>query len=167
MITCLDIRVGNLTNPREHPTADKLYIEDIDCGEEVPRQICSGLVNFIPKDKMSGLCLVVTNLKARKMQGQDSNGMVLAAMSKDGTQVELLRPPAGAVLGERVSFEGLPQGTAATPNQLNKQGKKALEAILTGGELVVNSDCEASWRGRTMVTKAGPVKASLAGATIK
>ena len=168
VITCLDIRVGNLTNPREHPTADKLYIEDIDCGEEAPRQICSGLVNFIAKDKMSGLVCVVTNLKSRKMQGQDSNGMVLAAMSKDGTKVELLRPPAGAVVGERVSFEGVAQGTAATPNQLNKQGKKALEAILTGGDFACNGDCEASWRGRTMLTKLGPVKVeSLAGAPIK
>jgi hypothetical protein len=94
--------------------------------------------------------------------------MVLAAQSKDGSQVELLRPPEGSVLGERVTFEGVGQGTAATPNQLNKQGKKALEAILNGGDLAVNGDCEASWRGRTMVTSKGPVKvASLAGAPIK
>ena len=49
-------------------------------------------------------------------------------------------PPADAPLGERISFEGIEQGTAATPNQLNKsQGKKALEGILTSGDLAVRT----------------------------
>ena len=87
----LDIRVGSISNPRVHPSADKLYVEDIDIAEDKPRQICSGLVPYIPVEGMSGLCCVVSNLKSRKMQGVDSNGMVLAAMSADGKTVELLR----------------------------------------------------------------------------
>lgn len=46
-------------------------------------------------------------------------------------------PPAGVKLGERVTFEGIVGGSAATPNQLNKQGKKALDFILTGGDFLV------------------------------
>ena len=38
LITCLDIRVGELKNVRRHPAAEKLYIEDIDIGDELPRQ---------------------------------------------------------------------------------------------------------------------------------
>lgn len=91
VISMLDIRVGSISNPRVHPSADKLYVEDIDIAEGKPRQICSGLVPYIPVEGMSGLCCVVSNLKSRKMQGVDSNGMVLAAMSADGKTVELLR----------------------------------------------------------------------------
>ena len=72
VITCLDIRVGELKNVRRHPAAEKLYVEDIDIGEETPRQVCSGLVDYIPQDQMEGPCLVVCNLKSRKMQGTDS-----------------------------------------------------------------------------------------------
>jgi len=39
LITCLDIRVGELKNVRRHPSAEKLYIEDIDIGDEIPRQV--------------------------------------------------------------------------------------------------------------------------------
>ncbi len=91
VISMLDIRVGSISNPRVHPSADKLYVEDIDIAEDKPRQICSGLVPYISVEGMSGLCCVVSNLKSRKMQGVDSNGMVLAAMSADGKTVELLR----------------------------------------------------------------------------
>lgn len=49
-------------------------------------------------------------------------------------------PPAGAKLGERIVFEGIAEGTAATPNQLNKQGKNALEFILTGGDWLVRKE---------------------------
>merc|ERR1712127_867518 len=42
-ITSLDIRVGRITKVWEHPEADKLYCEEIDLGEESPRQIASGL----------------------------------------------------------------------------------------------------------------------------
>lgn len=46
---------------------------------------------------MTGLCLVMTNLKPMKMAGFESNGMVLCT-SLDGPErkVELLRPPAGS-----------------------------------------------------------------------
>ena len=137
VITMLDIRVGEISNPRINPNSEKIYIEDINIGEEAPRQICSGLVPYIPAEGMSGLCCVVSNLKSRKIAGVDSNGMVMAAMSGDKSTVELLRPPPGSKVGERVTFEGIPEGTAATGNQLNKQGKKALEFILQGGDLAV------------------------------
>jgi tRNA-binding EMAP/Myf-like protein len=155
------------------------------------------------------LAVVVSNLKARKMQGIASAGMVMAAMSADGSAVELLRaccrllclsarwcyaevmplrsdvcpppppspfyrayllpgPPADAPVGERISFEGIEDGTPATGNQLNKQGKKALEAILSSGDLATNGACEAGWRGHAMTTTTGPVTtATLAGCKIK
>jgi tRNA-binding EMAP/Myf-like protein len=36
----------------KHPEADSLYVEQIDVGESEPRTIVSGLVNFVPLEKM-------------------------------------------------------------------------------------------------------------------
>jgi len=48
-----------------HPDADKLYCEEIDCGEEGgPRQIASGLRLHYSEEEMLGKrVLVVANLK--------------------------------------------------------------------------------------------------------
>ena len=39
----LEFKVGVITKVWVHPDADKLYCEEIDVGEEAPRQIASGL----------------------------------------------------------------------------------------------------------------------------
>ena len=46
-VELVDVRVGKVLKAYKHPEADKLYIEEIDVGEEEPRQICSGLVPFM------------------------------------------------------------------------------------------------------------------------
>ena len=47
-----------------HPNADKMYVEMIDIGEEKPRQIVSGLREFIPIEQMKdSLIVVFKNLK--------------------------------------------------------------------------------------------------------
>ena len=73
----MDLRVGRLLEVTEHPESDKLYVEKIDMGEEEPRQILSGLKLFIPMEQMTGLVVVLANLKARKLAGMESNGMVI------------------------------------------------------------------------------------------
>lgn len=64
-----------------HPEADKLFCEEIDVGEEGgPRQIASGLRDHYTLEEMQDRkVLVVCNLKAAKIVGFSSNGMVLAA----------------------------------------------------------------------------------------
>lgn len=76
----LDIRVGKIVEVSRHPDADALYVEKIDLGEETPRTIVSGLVNFIPIEEMKDrMVVVLCNLKAAKMRGVESQGMVLCA----------------------------------------------------------------------------------------
>ena len=106
---------------------------------------------------MSGLCCIVVNLKKAKMGGVESNGMVLCASPDDGTHggFELLRPPEGAVPGERVSFEGIVRCAAASPNAMAK--KKIKDLIMGTKDLKTNGASQASWRGKAMVTSAGPV----------
>ena len=35
----LDIRVGQIVSVKQHPNADSLYVEEIDLGEDKPRQV--------------------------------------------------------------------------------------------------------------------------------
>ena len=87
-VSAIDLRVGILTNVRRHENADSLYVEDIQCGEEQPRQVVSGLVKHIPIEEMEGRrVVIVANLKAGNMRGVKSHAMVLAASSSDGSKV--------------------------------------------------------------------------------
>ncbi|KAL7552162.1 hypothetical protein ACHAWF_015378 [Thalassiosira exigua] len=79
--TKIDIRVGQITKVWNHPEADKLFCEEIDVGEDSGhRQIASGLREHYTLEEMQDRkVLVVCNLKAAKIVGFSSNGMVLAA----------------------------------------------------------------------------------------
>jgi len=99
--------VGRIVNVEKHPDADALYKESIDLGEEIPRQVVSGLVKFVPIEEMQGrLVVVLKNLKAANMRGVRSEAMVICASNGDHTQVELLQPPEGSVPGDVISVEG-------------------------------------------------------------
>ena len=171
----LDIRVGKVLTCERHADADSLYVEEIDVGEETPRTICSGLVSFMPASSITGSTVaVLCNLKARKMRGISSHGMLLCASNEAHDAVELLRPPEAAAAGERIRFaggdstEGDEEEAAVprepeTPNRLAK--KKMWEALQP--HLRTDDACVASFKGRTMLTDVGPVACdSLKGASI-
>eukprot|EP00879_Flechtneria_rotunda_P016430 GHRR01017194.1.p1 GENE.GHRR01017194.1~~GHRR01017194.1.p1 ORF type:complete len:396 (+),score=148.00 GHRR01017194.1:73-1260(+) len=106
-IDMLDIRVGQIVSVQQHPNANALYLEEIDVGEEKPRQVISGLVKFVPKDKMENRRVVVCcNLKPAKMRDIMSYGMVLCSSSDSHDQVDPITPPDGVPVGERITFEG-------------------------------------------------------------
>ena len=48
------------------------------------------------------MCTVLCNLKPAKMRGIESAGMLLCGSVEDSNLVELLEPPPGAVIGERI-----------------------------------------------------------------
>jgi methionine--tRNA ligase beta chain len=74
-----------------HPDSDKLYCEEIECGESQSRSVASGLRAHHTLDEMQDrLICVVCNLKPAKLAGFVSEGMVLAAQGSDG-KVELVR----------------------------------------------------------------------------
>ena len=155
-ISKLDIRVGVIEKAWNHPDADKLYCEEIDVGEEVPRQIASGLrAHYESADDLIGKrVLVLCNLKTRKLVGFPSHGMVLCAASDDS--VQLVEPPADAVVGERMVVPGYEDGEPATENQVVK--KKMLDAIFP--DLATNDEGVACYKGIPFTTSAGPVLAT-------
>ena len=84
----LDLRVGLIKACKKHPDADKLLISEIDCGEEKPRQIVSGIASYYTPEEMVGKkVIVVTNLKPVKLRGVLSEGMLLAGSNKKDLEV--------------------------------------------------------------------------------
>lgn len=103
----LDLRIGKIVDVKKHPDADSLYVEQIDCGEEKPRTVVSGLVKFVPIEEMKDrLVVVLCNLKPAKMRGVTSEAMVMCASTPE--KVEVLTPPPGSVPGDRVTFKTYP-----------------------------------------------------------
>jgi aminoacyl tRNA synthase complex-interacting multifunctional protein 1 len=155
----LEFKVGVITNVWVHPTADKLYCEEIDVGESEPRQIASGLrPHFSLEEMMGQRLLVVSNLKAKNLVGFKSFGMVLCAKepAEDGSEkVEFVEPPADAPIGEVITFEGLPAPEPLSAAQVEK--KKIFLACVDG--LKTSDTGVALWNGHAFTTSTGPCKA--------
>ena len=148
----IDLRVGKILKAWPHPDSDHLWCEEIDVGEEKPRQIASGLRDYYPKQEEmeNRMVVVVCNLKARKLAGFSSNGMVCCGVLGEGDarQVELVEAPAGAKPGDRliahgVLGEGVELLTAAAPNKVQK--KKVFEKFAP--DFKTNADKQVVWRG--------------------
>jgi methionine--tRNA ligase beta chain len=155
-IAKLDLRVGLITKAWKHADSDKLYCETIDVGEDEPREIATGVQQHVDEAYMQNRKVVVLcNLKPAKLGGFKSCGMVLCAQSADKSTVELLEPPADAVVGERITFEGV-SGCPATANQMNK--KKLLQKVLP--DLALGEAMVGQWQGKAFMTSKGPCTAS-------
>ncbi len=91
----------------------------------------SGLVKHIALDDFIGKhVLVLTNLKPAKMRGILSEGMVLCASTADS--LEVLSPPADAVVGERLNVEG----EEGEPDDILNPKKKVWDTIRDSGVCV-------------------------------
>lgn len=101
------IVVARVNQVLEHPESDKLYITQVQTGQDQTRQIVAGLKKYIDIEQLQdSLVCVILNLKAAKLAGQLSEGMILAASSKDGTMVKPLRPSPDAQPGDAIYLEG-------------------------------------------------------------
>ncbi len=99
----IDLRIARVLEARQHPNADKLIILQIDLGTE-QRQLVAGLTGYYqPEDLVGKLIVVVKNLKPRKMRGEESQGMLLAASDEEKNQVIILTPAADIAPGAKVS----------------------------------------------------------------
>ena len=155
-ISALDIRVGRIVKAWEHETAEKLYCEEVDLGEDSgPRKIASGLRPFYKLEEMQDRrVLVLCNLKARNLVGFPSHGMVMCASNADHTAVVFAVPPEGAKIGERVTFDGI-EGEPEPENKVAK--KKMFEKIAP--DLKTDKDGNVVWKGKMSSTSAGPCRA--------
>lgn len=145
----LDIRVGRIVDVSRHPDADGLYVEKIDLGEEEPRTVVSGLVNFVPIEEMQNRDVVVLcNLKPAKMRGIESKGMVLCASVDEPKQVEPLSVPEGSKAGDRIVVEGYETGE---PDDVLNPKKKVWDKLQV--DLKTNDSLLAVWQGNKLISK--------------
>jgi methionyl-tRNA synthetase len=96
----LEIRVGTVANCEEKEGSEKLLRLTVDFGEHGTRNILSGIKKWYkPADLVGKQFVFVFNLAPRKMMGEESQGMILAA---EGKKPQPLKPkskvPAGALI---------------------------------------------------------------------
>jgi len=127
----LDVRVGTVLSAEIHPSADTLFVEKIDVGEDEPRTIVSGLRHFYTLEEFVGKqLLVICNLPPKKTRDIMSYGMVYCASNKEHTQVVLLPVPVGSEPGDKVYCEGF-EGPPEEGNLNAKRYKRVSDKFLT------------------------------------
>jgi len=99
----IEIKIGHILNAENIEGSEKLLKLSVDFGEEIPRQVLSGIAkHFInPQDLVGKKCAFATNLEPRTMMGLESQGMILAVSGeRDGSFFSLLETntdvPAGS-----------------------------------------------------------------------
>jgi len=149
----LDIRVGKVLTARFHPEADRLFIEEIDVGEDQPRTIVSGLREHYTLEKFVGRkLLAVCNMKPSKLVKVESSGMVLCAKNPDTKVVELLDVPDECKVGDRVLPKGVP-GTWAPIKPEKVKKNKVWESVAE--QLRTDEKGVACFAGVPLTTKSG------------
>ena len=165
----MDLRVAKIVKIERHPKADKLYIETIETvtpeGLNEERVIVSGLVPFYKEEELLGKKIILAyNLKAAKLRGVESRGMLLAADDKLGPpdaegnatpRVEVL-DAGDAPLGARVSIEGIETpDSSALPAEIDIETFFSIpmgvngNTVLSGGKALMLD-------GKTIKTKIIP-----------
>lgn len=87
----VEIKLGQIISAEKLDGSDKLLKLSVDFGEEVPRQVLSGIAKYVTSEEIIGKQFpFVTNLAPRKMMGLESQAMILAASS--GDTLALLNP---------------------------------------------------------------------------
>lgn len=99
----VELKVAEIKEVSKVEGADKLLKFRLDAGDEVDRQILSGIAQWYPnpEELVGKKVIAVTNLKPRKMRGEVSQGMLLSA--EFGETVQLITVseniPNGSLVG--------------------------------------------------------------------
>jgi len=98
----LDIVIGTITHVEVVEGADKLLKLLVDVGEEKPRQILSGIREYVPdiQSLVGQQCPFLINLEPRVIRGLESQGMILAPSNDEAFAV--LHPSRPLNSGSRV-----------------------------------------------------------------
>ena len=85
----LDLRIATVTKAELHPNADRLLKLQIDDGTPEGRQICAGMKDWYAPEELEGTqVVIIANLEPRKIRGEISEGMVVAATRRTGDDAE-------------------------------------------------------------------------------
>jgi methionyl-tRNA synthetase len=94
----LAVVAGVVRSVANHPSADKLYVLEVDVGESAPRTVVAGLRPSYPPEALRGReVALLANLAPRTIRRMTSQGMVLAA--DHGDRAVLVSPARGVAPG--------------------------------------------------------------------
>ena len=97
-----EIKIGKILTAEKVPDADKLIKLTIDLGEEVPRQILSGIAEYYAPEEIIGQQVsILVNLEPRELKGIMSQGMILMAQDADGS-LKFVTPTAPVKNGSEI-----------------------------------------------------------------
>lgn len=83
----LDLRVATIKHAEVHPNADRLLKIQLDDGTAEGRQVCAGIKEWYEPESLIGRqVIIVANLEPRKIRGEMSQGMILAASDSGTTE---------------------------------------------------------------------------------
>ena len=100
----LELRVATVLECKPHENADKLLVLQIELANGERRQICAGVRAYYPPEELVGKqIVVVANLEPRKMRGEVSQGMLLAATDAATGKVIFVTPSEPTAQGSKVS----------------------------------------------------------------
>ncbi len=137
----IQLKVGEIISVTNHPSADLLYVEEVDCGEGKNRTIVSGLVKYCaPEDLIGKKVLIVTNLAPADLRGVVSEGMLLTAEKKKKLEVIDV---SFADPGTEVLLEGETEASAIDEISIDQFSEAGLriennEVKIDGKRLVLN-----------------------------
>ena len=98
----LDLVVGEVKECKDHPSADKLLLLQVDVGG-AQKQLVAGIRGHYAPDELVGRSIVVVNnLEPVMLRGERSEGMLLAATDSAG-KVILLKPDRDIEAGSKIS----------------------------------------------------------------
>lgn len=97
------LRVARIEHAEPVPKSKKLLKLQLDVGPLGKRQILSGIaLHYTPESLIGKKIIVVANLKPATLMGHESQGMLLAASTDDGSQLIIVNPgddmPPGSVV---------------------------------------------------------------------
>jgi len=79
----IEIKTAKILSVKDHPDADRLYVVDVDLGNE-KRQIVAGIKkHYTPEELIGKDVAVIVNLEPANIRGVESNGMLLAASDSE------------------------------------------------------------------------------------
>lgn len=97
------LRVALVEAAEAVPKSKKLLKLQLDVGPLGKRQILSGISQFYTPESLIGKKIIlVSNLQPAKLMGIESNGMLLAASSEDGTKLTIVDPGQDMPVGSEV-----------------------------------------------------------------
>lgn len=109
----LDLVVGKIVDVTNHPTAEHLWVTQVQLGERKLQVVTNLRTKYDVNEFKDKSVVVITNIKKSKFQGQTSEAMLLAAVAEDGTTslVTSAKPhgtrvvPKGATIKVKAKFK--------------------------------------------------------------